>query len=182
MKRIGLVVKDLIGIPTVSDYIKSIVDQGECRFALDIGCGTHSHLTAFRTRLLTTGIDAFGPSIQASRSRGGHDFYVLADVLRDDLTSILAQLNGKPVDPVTLFGVIEHLPKRAGYELLERREALTSKYIVLERRTGSSSSVRNSATSASAIYRAGFSTTSKAMAMPSTARQARSSRRAMRRR
>ena len=110
--------------------------DGECRFALDIGCGEYSPLSAYRPNLKTVGIDVFPEAIEEAKSRDTHDFYILADVLNDSLEDILSQFNGKKFDLVTLYGVIEHFPKRYGYDLLERCEKLTNKYILLQTPNG----------------------------------------------
>ena len=39
-------------------------------------------------------------------------------------------------DLVTMYGVIEHLPKRQGFELLERCEAITKHFLLLETPNG----------------------------------------------
>jgi SAM-dependent methyltransferase len=122
--------------PDAFDYTKSIVGDGECRFALDIGCGGLSPLSVYRPKLKTVGIDAFPEAIQEAKSRDAHDFYILADVLNDSLDDILSQFKGEKFDLVTLYGVIEHFPKRSGYDLLERCEKLTNKYILLQTPNG----------------------------------------------
>jgi SAM-dependent methyltransferase len=118
---------------TVSDYTKRLVATGECRLALDIGCGSYSHLTALRPQIRTVGIDAHPAAIERARERNVHDDYFIANVLKEDPETILKQTARLGAfDIVTLYGVIEHLPKRLGFELLERCEKLTSKYVILE--------------------------------------------------
>jgi hypothetical protein len=118
---------------SVFDYTKKLVETGDCHLALDIGCGNFSYLSAFRPSVITVGLDAFPEAIAQSKAKNVHDHYILADVLKDDLGSILKQVGdlGK-FDLVSLYGVIEHFPKRQGYEMLERCEQLTSKYLILE--------------------------------------------------
>jgi SAM-dependent methyltransferase len=118
---------------TASDYTRRLIDTGDCRLALDIGCGSYSHLSAFRPQIKTVGVDAHPPAIEKARARMIHDHYVVADVLKQDPETILKQTaHLGSVDIVSLYGVIEHLPKRLGFELLERCEKLTSKYVILE--------------------------------------------------
>jgi len=50
--------------------------------------------------------------------------------------ALLEQFGGRPFDLVTLFDVIEHFPKRQGFELLEKCERLTSKYILVQTPNG----------------------------------------------
>ena len=118
---------------TVSDYTRRLVETGECHVALDIGCGSYSHLSAFRPKLKTVGIDVHPAAIEKARSRNIHDHYVVANILEEDPETILTQTAQiGSFDIVSLYGVIEHLPKRLGFELLERCERLTSKFIILE--------------------------------------------------
>jgi hypothetical protein len=93
-------------------------------------------LTQFRPGLRTVGLDAFKEAIAEARRRAQHDNYVLADVLNTNPETILERAGGRPFDLVTLFDVIEHLPKRQGFELLERCERLTCKYIVVNTPNG----------------------------------------------
>jgi len=65
-----------------------------------------------------------------------HDHYILADIIKDDLDDVLTKFDGRKFDLVTLYDVIEHLPKKLGYELLERCERLTSKYVLLQTPNG----------------------------------------------
>ena len=61
---------------------------------------------------------------------------MLADIQKIDPDKLLEQFEGRRFDLVTLFGVIEHLPKRQGYELLEKCERLTCKYILVQTPNG----------------------------------------------
>jgi hypothetical protein len=105
--------------------------------ALDIGCGCNSYLSRFRPRIRTVGVDSDAASIAISRKNGLHDSFIQADILKEDVGSLLEEA-GMPrkVDLVSLYGVIEHLPKRIGFSLLEACEAITSKYVILETPNG----------------------------------------------
>ncbi|HKG92169.1 MAG TPA: class I SAM-dependent methyltransferase [Gemmatimonadaceae bacterium] len=137
--RIGLIAARLLGIPQAEDYTERLVRTGEVRRALDVGCGSFSHLTRFRPGITTVGVDAFPDALELARTRGVHDAYVLADVLSADPAELLALAGlgpGERFDLVTLYGLIEHLLRRRGFDLLERCEALTSKYVLLETPNG----------------------------------------------
>ena len=121
----------LIAPHGIRDHVGQIVRRGDCRTALDIGCGPSSVLAQFRPGLRTVGLDAFEGAIAEARGRGQHDDYVLADVLNTSPETILERTGGRPFDLVTLFDVIEHFPKRQGFELLERCERLTCKHIMV---------------------------------------------------
>jgi SAM-dependent methyltransferase len=123
-------------IRTATDYTRQLIDRGEIRTALDIGCGAYSNLFPFRPRIRTVGLDGFAGAIEQSRSKSVHDDYVLADILHTDPKEILAKAGVEKFDLVTLYSVLEHFPKRQGWEVLERCEELTSKYILLETPNG----------------------------------------------
>jgi SAM-dependent methyltransferase len=129
-----------LGIPGVADYTKRIIERGECRTALDIGCGVSSELSRFRPQLRTVGVDAHLPSIEIARQRNLHDDYIVADLLtlsQEELQTRVREATGETqFDLVTAVGVIEHLPKRAGWKLLEQCEALSRKYVLLETPNG----------------------------------------------
>ena len=116
--------RQLLRPKSAADYTAQLVASGEIKTALDIGCGTSSHLSPFRPGVVTTGLDAHTDAIDLSRKRSVHDHYIQADILEDELD--------EQFDLVTLYGLIEHLPKTDGLKLLDRVERLTRKYILLE--------------------------------------------------
>jgi hypothetical protein len=121
---------------SITEYTADVVNDGDCDFVLDVGCGGFSPLTVHRPKIKTIGIDAFPMAIARSKSKDLHDHYVLADVLDDNLNDLTSTFGIEKFDLVTLYGVIEHFPKRLGYELLEKCEDLTSKYVLLETPNG----------------------------------------------
>jgi 2-polyprenyl-3-methyl-5-hydroxy-6-metoxy-1,4-benzoquinol methylase len=133
---IGSFIQRFVTLPTALDYTKEIVERPDCRYVLDVGCGDAPRLRAFRPGITTVGIDAFPQAIEEARRANAHDAYVLADVVKADPDEILAQCGGRKFDLITLYGVIEHLPKKLGFELLEKCEQLTDKYILLETPNG----------------------------------------------
>jgi SAM-dependent methyltransferase len=110
--------------------------RGDCQTALDIGCGHMSRLSQFRPRIRTAGLDAFPAALAKARELGQHDDYLLADVINFNPETLLEKFNGRRFDLVTMFDVIEHLPKRQGFELLEKCERLTDKYILVQTPNG----------------------------------------------
>lgn len=103
---------------------------------MDIGCGANSPLCAMRPRLVTTGIDAYAPALNDAIARNLHDNFILGDVMRTDVNDILSHNNGERFDVVTLYDVVEHFPKREGFELLERCEFLTQKLVIVQTPNG----------------------------------------------
>lgn len=126
------------GTPTTQDYLRELVEEQGVEIALDIGCGVTSMLTAFRPRLKTAGLDIF--TIEAANASNAHDLYISADITDIPVERVKEQLLsafGRPkADLVTLFGVIEHFPRRIGLEMLEKIEALSDRYILVETPNG----------------------------------------------
>lgn len=122
---------DSLRLPGSASLIASLVAKGDCQTALDIGCGQFSVLTAHRPKIRTFGLDASPEALEVSRHAKAHDVYLLADILRTPLEKIMENNGGTRFDMVTMFDVVEHVPKRLGFELLEQCEKLTGKYIVV---------------------------------------------------
>jgi len=126
------------GTPTTEDYLRGIVEQPSVQLALDIGCGVTSLLTRFRPRLLTTGLDVF--TIDEASRGNAHDHYISADITDIPVERLMEKLQarfGRPrADIVTLFGVIEHFPRRIGLEILEKIERLSDRFIFVETPNG----------------------------------------------
>lgn len=122
--------------PGPGEFTRRLIAQGEIQTALDIGCGKSSYLSRFRPGLKTVGLDAFEGAINCSRERNLHDDYILANILECSPDEILAKAGGQKFDLVALFDVIEHLPKRLGWELLEKCEQLTSRYLLIQTPNG----------------------------------------------
>ena len=122
---------------SVRDITAAIIREGQCTSALDVGCGSSSILSEYRPALYTVGVDAYPAAIAAARAKNVHDAYIVADVLKDDIAAaLLAAGARRACDIVSLYGVIEHLPKPRGFELLRRCEQLAAKYVILETPNG----------------------------------------------
>ena len=120
--------RQLLRPKSAGDFTAQLVANGEIKTALDIGCGTSSHLSRFRPKVETTGLDAHHDAIDLAKERGVHNHYIEADILQDNINA--------QFDLVTLYGLIEHLPKTDGFRLLDRIEKLSSKFILLETPNG----------------------------------------------
>ena len=134
--NLNLILHRLIGISQAGDYTKEFVKRSDCAFALDVGCGGFSDLSRFRPQITTVGIDVFPAAVNEARANGSHDHYVVADILNESTDDVLSKFDGRKFDLVMLYDVIEHLPKKDGYELLEKCEQLTSKYVLLKTPNG----------------------------------------------
>ena len=91
---------------------------------LDVGCGSDSPLQYVHGVGRKTGVDAFAPSLEASRARGLHDEYLLMEL--ENLA-----LPARSYDAVVLLDLIEHFEKPAGLEFLARLEALAVKKVLV---------------------------------------------------
>ncbi|MDX1950659.1 MAG: class I SAM-dependent methyltransferase [Verrucomicrobiota bacterium] len=119
-------------VPDTEVFVHRLLARNECQTALDIGCGKSSYLARFRPSIRTVGLDAFEGAIQTSRKLNLHDEYILANIIETPVSKILESREGKKFDLVAMFDLIEHLPKRMGWELLEKCEQLSDRYIVLQ--------------------------------------------------
>ena len=117
-------IRQMLRPRSAADFTAQLIASGEVKTALDIGCGTRSHLSQFRPSVQTTGLDAHADAIDLAKQRNIHDHYIQANILSDNLDATF--------DLVTLFGLIEHLPKASGLDLLDRVERLSAKFILLE--------------------------------------------------
>jgi SAM-dependent methyltransferase len=131
-----LVLHRLLGIPLAADYTRELIQHSNCALALDVGCGGYSHLSQFRPQITTVGVDVFPEAIEKSKTNGSHDQYIVGDILTESPESLLSNVDGRKFDLVVLCDVIEHLSKKRGYELLEKCEQLTSKYVMAKTPNG----------------------------------------------
>lgn len=121
----------------MADFTAELFASGEVKRALDVGCGQYSHLSRFRPKIMTVGVDAHPEAIKTAERNRVHDAYLEADILKDDVLETLASKGfSEPFDLVSLYGVIEHLPRHLGLKILERCESLTKKYVILETPNG----------------------------------------------
>lgn len=130
-----LYLKRKFGLPQAHDHTARLIATGEVHRALDVGCGEHSHLSAFRPRIWTAGIDVCERSVAKAKAHKLHDAYIVENILQTEPSKIVTKL-GSNFDLVALYGVIEHLPKRQGFILLEQCEAITQKFVILETPNG----------------------------------------------
>jgi len=122
--------------PSPGEFTRRLLADPEVKSVLDIGCGKHSYVSPFRPRIRTVGLDAFEGAIETSKKRGLHDDYIHANIIESSAETIIDKSGGKKFDLVALFDVIEHLPKKLGWELLEKCEQLTNRYIILQTPNG----------------------------------------------
>lgn len=104
--------------------IQRIIRAEGCRDALDVGAGEFSNLFGLRGELDSTAIDAYGPAIEKAQQARQYAEYVHGDIMTHDF-------GGRQFDAVVANELIEHLDKRAGWELLGRLDQLARKLIII---------------------------------------------------
>jgi len=94
-----------------------------CSTVLDLGCGYNS-LIAHSSIPFSVGVELFEPYLQESKRRGIHTQYIKADVCK-------LEFKPRSFHAVIAIGILEHLTKEEGYELIRRMEEWASKKIVI---------------------------------------------------
>jgi SAM-dependent methyltransferase len=97
-----------------------------CTTILDAGCGKNSTLRFVKRGKRMVGIDGFGPAVTESKKKKLHDKYVVMDV-RD----IRKKFAKNEFDAVVAIDVIEHLPKKDGFQLMKDMEYIARKKIII---------------------------------------------------
>lgn len=134
---IGEAIKSWFSLESAGDITERLAGAEECRTALDVGCGAESPLSRLRPKVKTVGVESSAESLELSKSRGAHDHYIQADVLKDDVEKLVsAAIGAERFDVVGLYNVIEHVPKHLGYDLLRRCEQLSQKFVFVETPNG----------------------------------------------
>ncbi len=136
----GAWIASRLGLPDVAAHSRRAIEQADCRTGLDLGCGVSSHLSALRPEIQTFGVDVDAESIAESKRHAVHNGYALADIIKQPIEELRAQLleaaGHDRFDVVPAYGVIEHVTKLDGWELLEKCEALANKLVILETPNG----------------------------------------------
>lgn len=125
MKKIKLL-KEFVLYPHLITFISELNRiLGGCNSILDVGCGEGSPLRFFDFTY-TVGIDGYLPAIEKSKREKIHHKYIHGTV--EDLKKYFGQ---KTFDACIAIDLIEHLPKNAGYQLLNDMESRAKKYVVI---------------------------------------------------
>lgn len=129
--------RELLRPKNAADFTAGLIAGGEVHTAIDVGCGCNSHLSRFRPGIQTIGIDSDPVSIRLSQQNRLHDHHLQADLLSEDVGSLLEKAGlPKKADLVGLYGVIEHVPRHLGFKLLRACEAISDKFVILETPNG----------------------------------------------
>ena len=135
MGRLGELVMKALASPEVPDHLAALVQSG-VRTALDVGCGDLSPLAVHRPDIVTVGVDSDGPALERARRQELHDHYLQGNFDTFTNQQLCAPIGGRKFDLVGCFGVIEHLPKHQGFELLRRMESLSARYVIVDTPNG----------------------------------------------
>ena len=108
-------------------YFKSLESAlSNCESVLDVACGNNSPLMHCKKTFRSTGVDIFEPYLVESKEKGIHDDYIVSDVSNLD-----QKIGADSYDAVIALDLIEHLPKKLGFKLLESLERIARKKVVI---------------------------------------------------
>ena len=95
---------------------------------IDVGCGKGiigALMRMYRCPKRLVAIDAFKPYLDFCKKHNLYD-----EFLQFDLTNLPLPFNNMEFDVATCIEVIEHLPKKLGFKLLEELERIAKKVVV----------------------------------------------------
>lgn len=101
----------------------------DCESVLDLGCGPSSPLQYCENVKYSVGVEAFGPYFEESKKRKIHSEYIQKRVEDVDFPE-------KNFDAVIMIELIEHLPKQAGFEMLEKAGKWAKKRVIVSTPNG----------------------------------------------
>lgn len=98
-----------------------------CASLLDVGCGSNSPVRRLTQAIpKRTGVDAFGPALEASLAAG-----IFTDVRQLDILDIGNHFAPASYDCVLASDVVEHLEKADGLRLIAAMERIARKKVVI---------------------------------------------------
>lgn len=101
----------------------------DCETVLDLGCGPSSPLQYSRNIKYSVGVEIFKPYLEESKRRKIHSKYIEQRVEEVDFPE-------KSFDAVIMIEVLEHLPEKIGYEMLQKAENWARKKIIVSTPNG----------------------------------------------
>ncbi len=114
-------------LPNYFNFIKR--QLRDCTNVLELGCANNSPLQYFPKQYYSCAVDIFSPYLKKSRQKSIHNSYVQADLMQ-------LGIRPKSFDCVIALGVLEHLEKPEGMQLIKEMEAIAKKKIILNMPNG----------------------------------------------
>ena len=100
-----------------------------CESALDLGCGPSSPLQYCKNIKYSVGVEAFQPYLEESKRKKIHTEYIEKKIEEVDFPE-------NRFDAVILIEVLEHLPEKEGYAVLEKAKKWSRKKIIVSTPNG----------------------------------------------
>jgi len=107
--------------PSWTEYLKRELSNHET--VLDLGCG-HSSPIRYCNVPFSVGVELFEPYLKETKKVGIHNQYIKADIRK-------IEFKPKSFDVILCLGVLEHLTKEEGYELIKKMERWARKKIII---------------------------------------------------
>ena len=99
-------------------------DLKDCKTVLDLGCGKDSPIQYCQSIEYSVGVEAFNPSLEASRLRNIHSKYINGNILNVDFEE-------DSFDAVIMIEIIEHLDKNDALNLIKKANKWAKKKIII---------------------------------------------------
>lgn len=113
--------------PTLNSCLKQEISS--CKSVLDIGCGPSSPLQYCEGVEISVGVEPYKPYLDKSEKKTIHNEYYGKKIEK-------LAFKENEFDAVIMLELIEHLPKEAGFELLERAEKWAREKIIVSTPNG----------------------------------------------
>lgn len=94
---------------------------------LDVACGRGLPMEMIKMRMdvkRSVGVDLFGPYIKECKAKKIHDEYVISDIRK-------MKFPDKSFDVVMALQVLEHLPQKDAWKVLEKMEKIAKKQVMI---------------------------------------------------
>lgn len=101
----------------------------DCESVLDLGCGPSSPLQYCKNIKYSVGVETFKPYLEKSKGKKIHTEYIEKRVEEVDFPE-------KSFDAVVMIEVLEHLPEKIGYAMLEKAEKWAKKKVIVSTPNG----------------------------------------------
>lgn len=127
-------IKKLYHHPLISRIFHTLVyclqrELRDCKSVLDIGCGPSSPLQYCQNIKYSVGVEPFKPYLNESRKKKIHTKYLNKKIEELDFPE-------KSFDAVIIIEVLEHLPKKLGYDILKKAEKWAKKKVIVSTPNG----------------------------------------------